>query len=158
MKANQRSVRAFRHSVALILSSAATHGIDLVDVVFEPPFGSTDIIECSIVLADLVVSVMIRHSVALILSSAADEERVYSILLKTPPFGSTDIIECSFHRTQLVADLRPPPFGSTDIIECSMLPFGGVAGKPVRHSVALILSSAAARQYSNGGNTRPAIR
>ena len=60
-----------RHSVALILSSAAAEAADGGELTRMPPFGSTDIIECSVELP----------------------EQEWD--LPTPPFGSTDIIECS---------------------------------------------------------------
>ena len=87
--------------------------------ILSPPFGSTDIIECS-------GEFFFVHAAAV-----------------RPPFGSTDIIECSVITRKQQIFLNEPPFGSTDIIECStsFLPSSKVF--IIRHSVALILSSAA---------------
>ena len=66
----------------------------------QPPFGSTDIIECSI---------------------GAE----VGVPATVPPFGSTDIIECSLPPVDGIRCVLVPPFGSTDIIECSFLPLKG---------------------------------
>ena len=85
-----------RHSVALISSSATWCITSLGRAALKPPFGSTDIIECNFVHAGNEFLLRVgRHSVALISSSATSTCRSFHLRLLRPPFGSTDIIECN---------------------------------------------------------------